>query len=267
MLYDGGKTKQSRTNRDNQVMLPLNPISGMPYVLVESSDPNRKYVPVPFKMDKYDGNTSTMLGKAIRSAVMDIATENVPSESLKDALLDLVALEDAWLEINGSNITFRIKRQGATQFETIVNNEPRTIDIVDKIINSLKGVPYQVSRKYINGIYDKYYENGVLIELDYNKMIGEIATANIGATHTQGDWFITEPATGTASNISSSKNNPNRRFARTDFVFNGATYTITKENYNGVDYWTVKDSTGNIIDDDNLRAYGYGVYKGYDLDK
>jgi len=95
-------------------MLPLNPISGMPYVLVESSDPNRKYVPVPFRMARYDGNTNTMLGKAIHSVIKDILTENVPSETLKNSLLDLIALDDIWLEINEGNITFRIKKQGAT---------------------------------------------------------------------------------------------------------------------------------------------------------
>jgi len=98
-------------------------------------------------------------------------------------------------------------------------------------------------------------------------MIGEIATANIGATHTQGDWFITESAIGTTNKIASSRNNPNHHAAITNFVFNGISYTITKEGPTGVDNWIVKDDKGDVINDEGLRAYGYGVYKGYSLDK
>lgn len=269
MFYEGGQTRKSRSSKDAQVMLPNSPVIGMPYVLVETSDPKRKYWPVRIRMPRYDGGFGDTLGKAINSAIDDIANKAADPISLGEAILDLVAIDDIYIDYpDNDNVVVRIKQRGATNFTTVYNGLRNYIGFQEEIRSALKGNPYQVSRKYINGKY-KFYNNGVPVEVSYNSMIGELATANlpVGLTHTKGDWFVTEAADGSSSIIRSIHLNPNAAGRETTITEGAITFTVDTNTWDVKVNGVIVDPEQKDVNTNKIRARVFGQVKGYDTTK
>ncbi len=269
MFYEGGQTRRSRSSKDAQVMLPNSPVVGMPYVLVETSDPKRKYWPVRIRMPRYDGSFGHTLGKAINSAINDIANKAADPISLGEAILDLVAIDDIYIDYpDNDNVVVRIKQRGATNFTTVYNGLRNYLGFQEEIRNALKGNPYQISRKYINGKY-KFYNNGVPVEVSYNSMIGELATANlpIGITHTKGDWFVTEAADGSSSIIKSIHLNPNATSKEVTVTEGAITFVVDTNTWDVRINGVIVDPEQKDVNTNKIRAKAFGQVKGYDTTK
>lgn len=185
ILTSGARKSSGKSALEKSIMSPLNAIKGQPYMLIETSDPKRKYVPIPFLMDPYSReHENTALGKAINK-VLESLQELSPKDVMKAKTIiqELLAIPELHINFTKEgNLKIDYKPKDSNRQITIYNGSQNNPELVQSIKDRLYGTPYQVSRKYINGIYKGQ---------NYNNMIGEIARTNlpIGTTHTVDDWF------------------------------------------------------------------------------
>lgn len=211
VMEPGRKKAQGLTKEERSIMSPSNAETGQPYLLIETSDPRRRWFPVQICMPTFNSNdVPAIKGSKLYRAIVehfmqlnDLYNSATPSNKMnakglrewKDKLKDLLAISDVYVEVKNvmtpqgaqKNLIFRVKRRKSdTAWETI-NNSPMQLSGANIIANlETLNIPFQISRKYINGEY-----NGQ----PYNEMIGELAFTNIeiGALHTVNDFFTINP--------------------------------------------------------------------------
>lgn len=258
IIIEGGRTKKTRGDRDNQAIRPANAAAGQPFLMLETSSPTRHYYPVPILMKSFGESTQgTQLHKAVEDAVSSIVNKASRPTEVKDDLLDVLALEDAYVEYNGDEVKLRVKKPGQG-WEEVFKGVP-TPDTLQQVLQKLEGTPYQVSRKYINGEYKGQ---------SYNDMIGEIAEANlpIGTRHTVSDWFSLKLTNGQKT-ISPRTRGENPHRAASVFVtvnYKGTPLTVDTKS------WEVSDSTGKVYNGDRadkVKAYAWGLHTNQDMTK
>lgn len=200
IMTPGRRRSQGRTEDDQSIVSPESALAGQPYLLIETSDPRRRWVPVPFTMPTFSSDiASSSLYKIIVAHLQklndpkSLLTEEAQKE-WKRGLKDLLAVSDIFLDVkevgNNYQVNFRVKVSStdtawSTVYRgTVIQNEDITTDIV-KTLGGLN-IPFQISRKYINTQF-----NGQ----DYNSLIGELATTNLesGILHTVNDFYTIDP--------------------------------------------------------------------------
>lgn len=197
IIEPGKRKKQGLSREELSIIKPVTAKAGQPYLLIETSSPNKKYYPVPITMPLFRENSS-QLNSLILSHLSQLQDpEKLLSEEAqkewKQGLKDLLALGDVYLKVTKAqegkyNILFRVKQKKTDTAWSTIYNSINDNGMVPLITNSLTnlGISYQISRKYINGQI-----NG----RDYNSLIGELAETNLpsGALHTVNDFFSIDP--------------------------------------------------------------------------
>ena len=269
ILVEPGRTKnQGQSNLERTVISPLDAKAGQPYLLVPTSNPNRKYMPAPFIMDYYSDRTAnSKLGKAIHNVLSRIKDSNNDTIiKVKNDLEELISVKEIHINYEGNEVRVTIKPNNADSQMQIYRGPVDAPNLVEQLERGLHGQPFQISRKYINTTY-----NGE----DYNTMIGELASINlpIGATHTVNEWFTINPLTadGTVGKARSPKTlgyNPNKSDNRVEVSF-GATTKM----YVNPDTWEVTNDADKVdnytpeVDLNKIRATAYGIFTKQDMTK
>ena len=195
MLMSGRSLKAGKTDEERSVISPLDAKAGQPYVLVTTSSMGRHYYPVPFTMPKFSPATkNSSLGKAIQAIVKaGVETRNwevIKGNAAKGypGLPELLGVDKVSVSFTDDGyMKLGIQLNGTWHNSKISLNDPTIVDkMVDAIANI--GIPFQISRKYLNGVYGPTGQS-------YNQMIGELAQTNlpVGGTHTVGEWFTLNP--------------------------------------------------------------------------
>lgn len=196
MIMEHGRRKsQGLTKEELSIILPNSAKAGQPFLIIETSDDRRKYYPVPIIMPLFSKETrDSDLHKKVNSLISELQDNSIldnPDNLLKwkDKLKELLSISDIYIEQVSDNenptIKIRIKRLNTdTSWDSVYTGPLNTSNIVESLESV--GIPFQVSRKYINSTYDG---------LSYNNMIGELAKANIevGELHTVNDFFTLNP--------------------------------------------------------------------------
>lgn len=182
-------TSKSVKEKQRTIMSPLNAKRGQPYLLIRTSDPNRAYVPIPFRTALYsENNTSIGLGIYIEEVLNSLKTLKIKDiMKVKREIQELLAIPELHINIlKNGNLKIDAKFQGREAQENIYNGRLDNPDLVHEIKNKLYGTPFQISRKYINDTYKGQ---------DYNRLVGQHAYTNlpIGGYHTIDDWFTINP--------------------------------------------------------------------------
>jgi hypothetical protein len=272
-------TSQGQSEEERQILPPLSATAGQPYLIMPTGDTkgNNRFITVPFIMDKFGpNNMNTQLGQAIQAIIRDIIKgDNSKAGSLRSQIEELLSA-DIHINYDGQgNLWIRLGEgeQARTIFDSrnnnsgILNNltEDSTNDLVRQISLGLQGIPFQVNRKYINSTYKGQ---------DYNRMIGEIATINlgIGDTHTISNWFSIKPLDENGNTIKpkTSKttgvnpNAANNRLISIPLSDGGSASVnlVTKEVYINGNLYT-EDATIR----DKYLAHAYGIQSGQDMNK
>lgn len=192
MVMEPGRRKiQGKTDEELSIISPMNALAGQPYLLIQTSDERRRWMPVPIIMPTFGENSS---GSRIYNKVLSHLGRLQDAETLKDTdtilawtdkLKEILAVADVYIEKTKDGISLRIKRLATDTSWTTIHRGPLDIDSIVKSL-SRENVPFQISRKYINDTFDGE---------SYNEMIGEIANTNleIGALHTVNDFFTINP--------------------------------------------------------------------------
>lgn len=237
----------------DRTLSPLDAVAGQPYVLVESSDPARRYIPVPFSMPVFSPATaSSALGQAILKVLMTVSEEDF--KTIRDPLKALLAVEDVRIgwgnkdNKDADNITLTIQRNGKKEYYHAKRSDPNAGTVLfNKLAQA--GIPFHVNRAFINGTYGPTGQ-------PYNEMIGELAQTNLNSTHTVGDWFTVNPIGAKGTRMKSIGVNPeaeaNQRAA--EAVAARSTGRITVK-YNGFEY-TVDKDTWKAYNSENKELTG-----------
>ena len=267
ILASPGRTKQQgQSEFERSILPPLTAIAGQPFLLLPTSSSINHYIPVPIKIEAYDGNTGrTALGKAIHSVLEKVPTsDNSNAIDIIRGLEELLSLQEVHVNYDGDNVKVTIKPYGAEHQRSIYNGSKNAEDIVSQLELGLQvqKLPFQISRKYINDIYQGQ---------DYNTMIGEVAKVNlpIGTLHTMSDWFTVNPldARGKMMAAKSPKSTGVNPYAATispiavnvgsgEILINPRTWEATKE--------------GSVItglEADKAKAQAFGLHTNQNMSK
>lgn len=278
-MTPGRVMSQGKSQEESYILPPLNATAGQPYLIMPTNDTqgNNRFITVPFIMKPFGPDTmDTQLGQAIQAVIRDIIHgDNDKAGNLRLQLQELLAA-DIHLNYDGQgNLSIRLGtgEQGRTIFNSkstipgVLNNltEDSTNDLVRQISLGLQGTPFQVNRKYLNTTYKGQ---------DYNRMIGEIATINlgIGDTHTISNWFTVNPISedGTivrAKSPKTTRTNPNAASNRL-ITFplsdgkNASVDLVAKEVYIDGNLYT-----GDTVIRDKYLAHAYGIHSNKDMNQ
>lgn len=274
---DSSPLSSGQSDEDASIWQPLNAIKGQPYILLPTGNADKKYICVPFLMPVYNENVAdSKLGKAVADNVARItdALTDKNAVSVKNALLELLSLKDMHINYNGDKVKVTITRHGETRQTTIYDGLASGDVMTNAILRSLRGVPFRINRKYINGDY-----NGV----DYNSMIGELATCNLvrGTSSTINTWFTMgtvsvgtngETSTAKPDRIKSTGTNPNARESNSSSGSTSGMIAIgsslvdpnTFEVYESDGKTPFKGNDNAII---TRKARAYGIKNGLSMDE
>lgn len=252
MLYTASNTKSNRTQDDERVKSPLKTVAGTPYFLIETLKEIRgksQLIPVSFKMPKFGEVPNSTMDSAVREILGLIPTKGARAYEISFRLMQLLGIENSWIEFNNDNtVTFRIKLPNSIRWKSVLRNVPIDNVNLEDIVKALTGVPFQISKAYINSEYTRLDGS----KIDYNRMIGEIATTNlpIGTNHTINDWFTIKLPEGKTTKFSSTRRNTTAATPRVPFAFKGSSYLIEP---NGNQDYTIYTKDGNIYKGDNVN--------------
>ena len=287
-------TKRQNSTEEQQILRPLNPTNGQPFVLLDTRNPDaksRKYVAIPVHMAAFNSSTNPVLTKLVEDKLSNILKLNSKSSTTqigkaKSELQDLLGAKFAINFTNG-NVILSAKRNG--KWEVILEAPENITDSVElsryvdgtlRNIETLQ-IPVHMSLKYINKKY-----NGA----DYNSLIAPFVNTNLEQGHPTGtvsNWFSINPieisdkqepkevkVKGPKS-IGKNTKKPETPTATTfTYTYNGRNIAIDTSDFNTVYYW---DETGKIVTskvrtDNGLNkntakaaAYGYGIVKHQDM--
>lgn len=265
ILATAGRVKAMGQSKLEQSIIPaLNAKKGQPFLLMPTSDKTgrRQYIPVPFIMERYNANTAqTSIGSAVRNVLGKIqSSDNSNVINVIAELKELLAAEEIHINYSGDNVKVHVKTRETPRQVQIYNGSKNSETLVQQLEQGLQslGIPFQVSRKYIN---EKY--NG----MEYNEIIGEIAkiNLNVGDTHTVSDWFTVRPidANGKVVKAKSPKTtgvNPNAVTSMQIPWWSGGAVNV--------DLKTKKVTTalgGKEVKDNAALAYVFGRLTGKDM--
>lgn len=191
VMEPGRRQSQGKTDEEMAIIAPQDAKAGQPYLLIQTSDERRKWMPVPISMPTFGEKSAR---SKLYNKVLTHLGRLQDAETLKDTdsilnwtdkLKELLAVADIYLEKTKDGVLLRIKKLSTdTSWETI-HRGPLNIEAIVSNL-ALQNIPFQISRKYINDTFEGE---------SYNEMIGEIANTNleIGALHSVNDFFTINP--------------------------------------------------------------------------
>lgn len=205
IMTPGKKRKDGLSQEDRTIMSPRSAKAGQPYLLIETSDPRRKYLPVSIVMPTFgiNSNGTTLYNLVVEHLEklkrLSVDGTNEQLTKWKDELKELLAIDDVYVDmqeittlplegpaVKSKNFRLRVKVNKTDTAWTTIHEGP--IMDTTPIVSALEqlNVPFQVSRKFINSTYHGK---------DYNSMVGELAETNleVGALHTVNDFFTLNP--------------------------------------------------------------------------
>ena len=265
ILASPGRTfKQGESDFELSIKPPLTAKAGQPFLLMPTSSSIDKYMPVPFTMPLFGpANQNSTLGQAIYKVLSEIPNQNNGSIiSTINALEELLSFEEIHINYTGDDVKVTIKNNGAEHQRTIYNGSKNAPDIAQQIADALQGIPFQISRKYVNTTYEGK---------DYNKMIGELAGTNlpIGATHTVSDWFTLNPIDANGKPLKA-KSPKSEGFTIGTKAPTSINVTIGSNNLSvDTKTWEVKKN-GSIYRGTGVqeaKARAYGIFTKQNMDK
>lgn len=253
IMVDAGRRKSEGPSAlEDKVLQPLNATKGQPFVLVETSDPNRKYICVPFSMPLFESNSE--LGTLVQEHINSLTKVGTNQDALIkwcDELKDLLAIQDikVYVNENGSySVHLQInKNEEPTVLRESTENIPQVLS--QALFNKAS---YQVSRKYINSTYKGK---------NYNELIGAVAITNLDSMHTVNDWFtinpIIEGIETKAKNPKSLGLNPNANSGNRVRIADATGYNYELDEQNNL-----YNEEGSLLEGDKyntIKAYAYGI--------
>ena len=214
---------------------------GQPYILIPS--PSGALMPVPFYTKPFDAqkHAGTELYQMLCGAIFNLVNNagrsdaSVYKESIDviEGLLQVRAQEGArsTVELTKDNITLHLQSltDADNKIDIRVPNTGNVVEAATAIAASLSGTPINISLQFINSKIG--LKNGR--SADYNKVIGEIADANLpkNTTHTVNNAFLVKLTTDA-----------------------GTKRTEVKYQQSGTSVETIGDKTVKV-DYDHYRAY------------
>jgi hypothetical protein len=250
------------TQLENDTMLALTAAKGQPFLLFKTgATGSRSYIPIPFIMPVLSDTTAnTELGNLIKSKLESLPNyNNTTVIPVMQDIQELLSLKEFHVNyLNNGNIQISFVKHG-TNDRVIFFNQPAA-NISQAFESLIKfGIPFQISRRYMNTTMDGR---------NYNRMIGEIANINlgVGSTHTISNWFTIDPVG--ADNVSRKATSPKSTYTNpnpkggVDVSWSGNNYSVdlrTRKvfNNNGTEY------TGSDVLE--ILAYTEGVQSGKDM--
>ena len=267
VLASAGRTKrQGQSDLERSINPPVIAKAGQPFLLMPTSSARNHYMPVPIMMDPYSPSTQgTALGQAIHKVLERVPTaDNSSAIDIIRDLEELISVQEIHINYSGDNVKVTIKPNGAEHQRTIYNGAKSAPNIVEQLELGLQlqGLPFQVSRKYMNEDY-----NGQ----DYNRMIGEVAKTNlpIGATHTVSDWFTLKPIDA-AGNITKARSP--RSTGKNPYAAKVPEIEVTKKGMRlsvNTKTWEVSDGTKTYTgkNADKVKAYAFGIHTNKNMEQ
>lgn len=278
MALTPGRKVSEKTLEDRIVPLPpsANKHIGKPYLLLETSDPTRPYLPVPILMSSYtDETANSTLGGIIRNhlgTLKEVLDSGDSSQLIawRNKLASLLYFENnsknnptLFIEASDGNLTVSFKQDGSTVSDTLENYEEKSAGDIQNFLHSLLTdnsklkypMSFNISKEYINS--SSTFENS---GMDYNHVIGEVAMTNIaqGSPRTINDFIsftsleekdgkLQANQTDKGKKEKSTKQNPTSVITKTNTpksVGNG--YVITVQ-IDGITDYRVSDENGNQL--------------------
>ena len=261
-----GVTQKFRNNNPSELesntMLALTAAKGQPFLLFKTgATGSRSYIPIPFIMPVLSDTTAnTELGNLIRSKLESLPNyNNTTVIPVMQDIQELLSLKEFHVNyLNNGNIQISFVKHG-TNDRVVFFNQPAA-NISQAFESLIKfGIPFQISRRYMNTTMDGR---------NYNRMIGEIANINlgVGSTHTISNWFTIDPVG--ADNVSRKATSPKSTYTNpnpkggVDISWSGNNYSVDLRirkvfNNNGTEY------TGSDVLE--ILAYTEGVQSGKDM--
>lgn len=177
---DGSQKKGARNLEERKVLNPIEVEQGQPFLLIETSDPLRKYYPVPISMRYYQSQSQTTLDK--------IATELL--ENLPDAS-NVLEWKKRFRQIfNVKNVTVNFNKEGKVRNIVILKQgEEKWTFLQNPKDIEKEEIPFNIDYRLLGT------KNAFGTNLDYNTIIGEVARTNLGKGehYTINDWVIINP--------------------------------------------------------------------------
>ena len=186
---------------------------GQPYLLLAT--PSGEQIAVPFYMPAFnpEKNKYTELYRLLIGAISGLIENNSQTtKAQKDAFLKNLDVLKGLLQVTDQkgrkvirvgkdSITLHLQNLTDSNIEydvSVSNTSGNTADIARMLVDSLGDIPINVSLQFLNGKISVGSGSNSYTR-DYNKVIGEIADANLpkGTTHTVNGWFTIELTTNT----------------------------------------------------------------------
>ncbi len=181
-----GKKKSARTIEDRKSMVSPNAVPGQPFLMINTSSNSRAFYPVPIIMPKLGELGHSQL-KTIIDEMLSYSTFSQLTEASvlgwKDDLHSLIQFHDIRVDFNekGEPTTIKVKLNATDQYYTEVPH----LGLQD----FLKDCAITVDLNSLNE--ENFMDSG----MNYNSIIGEVATTNLpeNGNHTINDWFAVAP--------------------------------------------------------------------------
>lgn len=177
---DGTQKRGARNLEERKVLNPIDVEQGQPFLLIETSDPLRKYYPVPISMRYYQSQANTTLDRIATELL-----ENLPSPS------NVLEWKKKFRQIfNVQNVTVNFNKEGKVRNVAILKQgEKDWIFLQNPKDIENKEVPFNIDYRLLGS------KNAFGTNLDYNSIIGEVAQTNLGKGehYTINDWVIINP--------------------------------------------------------------------------
>lgn len=191
VMEPGRRQSQGKTDEEMAIIAPQDAKAGQPYLLIQTSDERRKWMPVTISMPTFGEKSagSKLYNKVLAhlGRLQDVETSEDIDLVLNwtDKLKELLAITDVYLDKTKDRVFFRIKKSHVWHSWETIYSGPLNIEAIARNL-ALQNIPFQISRKYINDTFEGE---------SYNEMIGEIANTNleIGALHSVNDFFTINP--------------------------------------------------------------------------
>ena len=190
------------SNKERSILAPLSGKRGQTVVLIPTNNNGKRkaYITVRFTPQRFDieKHKNTQYYKALEQAITNAVKAKsfkIGGNTAKDALMDLLSLPDnlslTWK--NGKLSSFVLHSSDETKKVQLINKGDRfnsDEELVQHLMEQISNadILIQVSNKYINNNRPFKIGNETI---NYNRMIGEISTANLGNNgHIVNNWFF-----------------------------------------------------------------------------
>lgn len=242
VVMSGNKRSAGLSPEDMRIMQPLSESkrNGKPYLLLPTGSSTRAYSCVPFTMTPFSARSTSKIAGLVKETINNISALKKGDEvSFIRQLQELLQIPKMGMDINADgtiNIHFT-KLSG----DKISSKNMSRETAINFLLQKIENVPYNVSRKYINGKYKGY---------DYNLLIGEVATVNLpkGTTHVVSTWYIVNPiVNGVETKAKSPKSKKEDPYKTSSVSSKSVTFIYKSQTKGQITVTVTKNDDGDIV--------------------